>query len=443
MRGWCPPFAVIGIVLTRVSVSAAVSPGVTGTVPSLTTVQGVDDATAHTAPRGENVRGGTVSAAGTSTIMPGDVTEPDNPARQMAELPPAPCGDGARDDGGSHRGTQDESRVADRHRVSGAERRRQRLRAVEALDAASDVPQPMLALPGPAFPSLDFSPDGSGPGQRLEIQGRAIYADGRSHLPDTTVHEVLTSTSVWNCAVVVAKFLEKNQHDSRTESDLRGSGTAPRSTEHSSGGLESADRHGRRGAPTGLARLTRASRVIELGAGTGVAGIAAAILMQHADDSSTTADAAAAEATGRVLLTDVGAAVAGLEHTITLNTRKEETGLPVSAGALDWTRCEADLDTLGETDPFDVVIAADVVWVAHLIRPFVRALTRVTAPGSVAVFGYQSRSTAADRELFGALRATFHVHRVHDDDLDPVFRAPGTVQIYILTRLSSSSRDDL
>ena len=179
-------------------------------------------------------------------------------------------------------------------------------------------------------------------------------------------------------------------------------------------------------------RLSRSTRVIELGAGTGVAGIAAAVLLRHNDPSARA---------GAVLLTDVAAAVPGLRHTIELNMGVgdgTEGPLPVTAGALDWTRCDEDLRALGETEPFDVVVAADVVWVAHLIRPFVTTLLRVTAPGSVVVFGYQSRSSAADRELFGLLATHFDVNVVDDNSLDPVYRATGTVTVYLLVRRAPS-----
>jgi predicted nicotinamide N-methyase len=186
---------------------------------------------------------------------------------------------------------------------------------------------------------------------------------------------------------------------------------------------------------TAVPRLDRTIRVIELGAGTGVAGIAAAALLRRNDPDDTGSGAA-------VLLTDVAAAVPGLKHTIELNSHGGVGGaatLPVRAGALDWTRCDADLKALGVTEPFDVVIAADVVWVAHLIKPFVSALLRVTRAGSVVVFGYQSRSSAADKELFGLLQPHFDVTTVDDSELDPVFRATGTVTVYLLVRRQSLS----
>lgn len=312
-------------------------------------------------------------------------------------------------------------------RVSGAQRRRNRLRGKDTTTTQPEVEtQPKLALPGPAFPSLDFHPEGLG--RRLEIAGHAILVNPAAHPPKTTVHEILTATSVWNCAVVVAKYLELNQDIRIREAEAQKSDITPQEVDDDGGGRSNG------AAAMGavkLHRIDRSTKVLELGAGTGVAGIAAALLMRASsrDDS----------AHGSVLLTDVAAAVPGLAYSVALNAG-EPPDLPARAGALDWTRCEDDLKLLGEDAPFDVVIAADVVWVTHLIPPLVRTLARVTGEGSVVVFGYQSRSSAADHELFAALRRVFVVEQVNNQDMHPVFRAPGTVEIYLMRKLPGRER---
>lgn len=94
-------------------------------------------------------------------------------------------------------------------RVSGAALRRARRAAAatnESAAANTGPAAPMLALPGPLFPSLDFSPGGSG--RRLVVAGHAILVDSSAHPPDSDAHEVLTATSVWSCAVVVAKSVD-------------------------------------------------------------------------------------------------------------------------------------------------------------------------------------------------------------------------------------------
>jgi hypothetical protein len=94
--------------------------------------------------------------------------------------------------------------------LRGSAARRARLAAAAAAASSADdktddhePPEPMLALPGPLFPSLDFAPGGSG--RRLVVAGHTILADPRAHPPDSDAHEVMTATSVWSCAVVVAK----------------------------------------------------------------------------------------------------------------------------------------------------------------------------------------------------------------------------------------------
>lgn len=70
--------------------------------------------------------------------------------------------------------------------------------------------------------------------------------------------------------------------------------------------------------------------------------------------------------------------------------------------ALDWfAPPSVDLNR------WDVVLAADVVWLVELVPPFVRTLEVLAPPGSNTsiVFSYQRRGADADAELWSRLKA--------------------------------------
>jgi len=223
--------------------------------------------------------------------------------------------------------------------------------AVIAAQASTEPTDgPMLMLEGPAF-SLNED--------ELTINGRPIVLD-----QDTTCtiddHAVRTSHRVWDCAVVLAKMLEHNP------------------------------------------ALVSGKRIVELGAGQGIVGIAAAML--GAD----------------VMVTDHPGALESLEQSIGRN-QEGVTGT-LNAAALDWTNLTA-ADALGP--PYELLLLADVVWVMELIVPLVGMMRRLSGPATVVYFAYQSRSRLADETLFEALKSNqFQWEEVKEDQFHPQFTTP-------------------
>eukprot|EP00123_Amoebidium_parasiticum_P008242 comp18672_c0_seq2/m.20345 comp18672_c0_seq2/g.20345 ORF comp18672_c0_seq2/g.20345 comp18672_c0_seq2/m.20345 type:complete len:106 (-) comp18672_c0_seq2:722-1039(-) len=73
-------------------------------------------------------------------------------------------------------------------------------------------PPIMLALPGPAMPPLNFDPPGEGAAgdvNRLTIKGMPLYLQPQRPEGEDTPHTVLTAGSVWDCSVVLAKYLDQ------------------------------------------------------------------------------------------------------------------------------------------------------------------------------------------------------------------------------------------
>eukprot|EP00656_Telonema_subtile_P043290 TRINITY_DN49668_c0_g1_i2.p1 TRINITY_DN49668_c0_g1~~TRINITY_DN49668_c0_g1_i2.p1 ORF type:complete len:151 (+),score=9.97 TRINITY_DN49668_c0_g1_i2:67-519(+) len=90
----------------------------------------------------------------------------------------------------------------------------------------------------------------------------------------------------------------------------------------------------------------------------------------------------------------------------------------LTAQPLDWTDPTAPEKL---EPPFDVLLAADVVWVQELIVPLVATMNSLSGANTVIYFAYQSRSQIADQTLFTALTTAKFAwsvvpdHLYHDD----------------------------
>lgn len=248
---------------------------------------------------------------------------------------------------------------------------------------AAAKPRPVLLLAGRKFP-LDLA------GGALQIHGTPLFVLER---PNSGLGTGLTT---WDGAVVLAKLLERR-----------------------------------------FARGMRGLRVVEVGAGTGVAGVAAGMLGADA------------------LLTDLPYALDNLRECARRNAGAVKGS--VAAAALDWAAPRASAAALpeelrGRLDPgaADVVLGADVVWVPELIAPLVSTLRFLAGgsgsggeggkggaggaggeggeggrPSPVVLIAHQTRSRQGDALFFESLRAAGFTHRLlprgemHPDFSDP------------------------
>ena len=128
------------------------------------------------------------------------------------------------------------------------------------------------------------------------------------------------------------------------------------------------------------------SCIIEIGAGTGLAGLSLAALWPRA----------------LVYLTDVDEALEELQRNLELNEKvlgKDR----VRVRSCDWTRCR-DEAVLKEFS-FDLVVATDCVWLGDLVQPFVETLQVIFEknPKCTCLMSHQHRTTRVDDLLFGLL----------------------------------------
>ena len=149
--------------------------------------------------------------------------------------------------------------------------------------------------------------------------------------------------------------------------------------------------------------LFRGKRIVELGCGAGaLPGLASALL-----------------GASSVVLTDVPAALPVVQR------RVESVAAPnVAVAALDWR------EGVGGLRDFDVVLAADTIWLDDLVEPFVNCVAELLAGGGRLLLAHQTRSTAVDDELFGALsRRGLACSEIPQDELAPDFR-PDHIRVF-------------
>ena len=188
------------------------------------------------------------------------------------------------------------------------------------------------------------------------IRGRAFNIDkgfsicGRAiQIHDGSERSLGTGLNTWDGAVVLAKYLEANPH------------------------------------------LVAGKRVLELGSGTGLAGIAAAMLGAEVS-----------------VLTDLEYTMENLRLNIRNNLNGTEAADRVYARALDWgdpkayifpkdimSNCDSSSEsTLSESpssrgENWDVILGADVVWVEELVPLLVQALTALSGTETVFLLSHQ------------------------------------------------------
>ncbi|KAJ1922936.1 hypothetical protein IWQ60_006189 [Tieghemiomyces parasiticus] len=206
-------------------------------------------------------------------------------------------------------------------------------------------------------------------------------------------HTERTSLVVWDCSLVLAKYLE----------------------------------YQRQAIPL------HAKRVLELGSGQGIVGIAAALLG------------------AQVTLTDVAFAIPALTSVVRLNNLSpvpgsrlapsDTAGCVTHVRPLDWLHRDDFIHSL--ESPFDYILASDVVWVDWLIEPLVATIADILQQShildadvhTVAYLCHQTRSTRGDERLFKQLELHGLTYQTVDfNSMEPTFRKPGLINIFRVTR---------
>ncbi|XP_071711661.1 uncharacterized protein [Rutidosis leptorrhynchoides] len=190
-------------------------------------------------------------------------------------------------------------------------------------------------------------------------------------------------TTVWDASMVLVKYLEKNCRKGRfCPSKLKG------------------------------------KRVIELGAGCGVAGFGLALLGCD------------------VVSTDQVEVLPLLMRNVERNTSRIMQMNPdadsigsITAAELSW----GNIDHIRALDPpFDFIIGTDVVYAEHLLEPLLQTMLALSGPKTTILIGHEIRSTNVHEQMISLWKKHFEVKTVPKSKMDMKYQHP-SIQLYIMT----------
>ncbi|MBA0556752.1 hypothetical protein Golob_026829, partial [Gossypium lobatum] len=198
-------------------------------------------------------------------------------------------------------------------------------------------------------------------------------------------------TSVWPCSLVLAKFVERWAPSSPT-------------TTIDNPYYDLLDFH------------THRRRAIELGTGCGAAGMAFHLLgLQD------------------IILTDISPVMPALKHNLKRN--KPVLGKNMKTSILYWNNKD---QIRGVNPPFDVVIAADVVYIEESVGHLVGAMEALVSDDGVILLGYQLRSPEADKLFWEMCEKVFVIEKVPHQDLHPDYAYEET-DVYVFRKKKNNN----
>lgn len=189
-------------------------------------------------------------------------------------------------------------------------------------------------------------------------------------------------TTVWDASMVFVKFLEKNSRKGRfCPSKLKG------------------------------------KKVIELGAGCGLAGLGMALLGCD------------------VVATDQVEVLPLLMRNVERNKSWISQSNPdsgtfgsVTVAELDWGNKE---HIKAVDPPFDYIIGTDVVYSEHLLQPLMETIIALSGPKTKIMLGYEIRSTTVHDQMMEMWKSNFNVKTVSKSKMDGKYQHP-SIHLYMM-----------
>ncbi|KAJ3672164.1 hypothetical protein LUZ60_006885 [Juncus effusus] len=177
-------------------------------------------------------------------------------------------------------------------------------------------------------------------------------------------------TTVWDASMVFVKYLEKNCRKGKF-------------------------------SPTKM----KGKRVIELGAGCGLAGLG--MCMLGCD----------------VISTDQSEVLPLLARNIERNisyisqTNSDHSGSfgSIKVAELDWGN-KSQIEAVGP--PFDYIIGTDVVYSEHLLEPLIQTILALSGPRTNIIIGYEIRSTVVHEQMIQMLKNYFNLKTIPKSKMD-------------------------
>ncbi|PSR86561.1 Protein N-lysine methyltransferase [Actinidia chinensis var. chinensis] len=189
-------------------------------------------------------------------------------------------------------------------------------------------------------------------------------------------------TTVWDASMVFAKFLEKNC------------------------------RKGRFSPPK-----LKGKRVIELGAGCGVAGFGMALLGCDVVSTDQT----------EVLPLLMRNVERNTSRIMQMNPGSDSFG-SIQVAELNWGNAD-HIKAVGP--PFDYVIGTDVVYAEHLLEPLLQTMLALSGPKTTILLGSEIRSTNVHERMLNLLKRNFEVKNVPKTKMDSKYQHP-SIHLFIM-----------
>ncbi|CAL4967666.1 unnamed protein product [Urochloa decumbens] len=198
-------------------------------------------------------------------------------------------------------------------------------------------------------------------------------------------------TTVWDASMVFVKFLEKNSRKGRfCPSKMKG------------------------------------KRVIELGAGCGLAGFGMALL---GCDVTTTDQVEVLP----LLIRNVERNRSWISQS---NSDSGSIG-SITVAELDWGNKE---HIKAVEPPFDYIIGTDVVYSEHLLQPLLETITALSSPKTKILLGYEIRSTTVHEKMMEMWKSNFVVKTISKSKMDPKYQHP-SIHLYMMDLKAPLSAD--
>ncbi|CAK7332211.1 unnamed protein product [Dovyalis caffra] len=161
----------------------------------------------------------------------------------------------------------------------------------------------------------------------------------------------------------------------------------------------------------------KGKRVIELGAGCGVAGFGMALLG---------CDVIATDQI-EVLPLLIRNAERNTSRIMQIDSSSDSFG-SIQVEELNW----GNEDHIRAVDPpFDCIIGTDVVYAEHLLEPLLQTILALSGPKTTILLGYEIRSTNVHERMLDMWKRNFEVKTVPKSKMDSNYQHP-SIQLYIM-----------
>ncbi|CAK9141684.1 unnamed protein product [Ilex paraguariensis] len=199
-------------------------------------------------------------------------------------------------------------------------------------------------------------------------------------------------TTVWDASMVLVKFLEKNCRKGRfCPSKLKG------------------------------------KRVIELGAGCGVAGFGMALLGCNVVSTDQI----------EVLPLLIKNVERNTSRIMQMNPGSDSFG-SIQVAELNWGNAD-HIKAVGP--PFDYIIGTDIVYAEHLLEPLFQTMLALSGPKTTILLGYEIRSTNVHDQMLNLWKRNFEVKIVPKAKMDSKYQHP-SIQLFMMSLKHSDGNTD-